>query len=478
IQEKAAWRCDLKSLYSVLVILVMMMAIGLSACSSSSVVSPGDMPSDNAALTNGEWSENWVGLYQVAIHPDLSYDLTPLRGSSAVGDFFFDIDLGIFLRGPFCPVGDCFNITAIGTTGDIPPRITFNVSVKHPFAQYNSGLPLSGTNRADLDVFDPKVVILTEGDINNPLAGTVVDSGLSVDGTNNVFGNFTFVEDNDPVNDPLFYGQPTDARLTDIAGQPVDPVTNNTEIFIFTKPTDYPTADVHPYKAIFNGAVADGGTNNPVANDNRMSQGESADTAHFELNVTAGSPTVSFIIGLSAAYGQSAVGKDNRAPESVKYFVPAFRTPTATDIQVTVTDGTIGSVDATIQLDIVDPQAGATLDPTWLDYESQADGGTHIPPTNRNGSVTFTDMNIAEVQISVPGLTTPFFATYNQTQGIGNGEPSNPWIFNDTIPQAGEIAGTYAGYVLVRDDVYDNDSGGADFETQAFVVKKFKVTFN
>lgn len=469
----------MKLLHSGFLFMMIVIALGLSACSSSSPVLPGDMPENKTALQSGEMNEGWLGLYEVAIHPDLSYDLVPIRNSAAVGDFFFDLDLGIYLRGQFCPVGDCFNIVAIGTTADAPPKITLDISVKHPFAKYNAGLPLTGLNRADLDVFDPKVVILTEGDDDNMLAGGVVDTALTIDGTNTLKGNFKFVEDDDPVNDPLLYGQPTDARLLDGSGVAVDPVTNNGEIFIFTKPTEFPTADVHPYKAVFNGTTPDGGTDNPIANDNRMSQGEAADTAHFVLNVTAGSPTVAFIMGVSSAYGQSAVGKDNRAPDSVKYFVPAYRTPTATDIEVAVVDGTIGSSNATVSIEIVDPQAGATLLATWLDYESQADGGSGIPQTNRAGTVTFTDMNIANVQVSIPGLATALLQDFEQLDASsGTGTAANPWVFDLSVPEAGEVAGTYDGYVLVVDDVYDNDSGGAAFETQAFVVKHFQVTFN
>lgn len=455
----------------------MLLALGLSACSSSPIT-PVDMP-DNTALNSGEWNESWLGQYEISIHPDLSYDVTPIRNSSAVGDFFFDLDLGIYLRGIFCPIGDCFNIISVGTTLDSPPKITMDVSIKHPFDQYDPLLDLSGLNRADLDVFDPKVVILTEGNDSNALAGGILDTGLTLDGgVSTILGNFQFVHDDDPINAPLLYGQPTDARLLDGAGQPVDPVTNIAEIFIFTKPTAYPTADVHPYKAVFGGTTADGGTNNPTANDNRMSQGEGADTAHFELNVSAGSPTVSFIMGVSCAYGQSAQGRENRAPESVKYFVPAFRTPTATDVQVTTTDGQIGITDAIIQVQVFDPQAGAPLMATWLDYESQADGGGGIPQSNREGTVTFNDMNIQLVQVSIPGLVTPFFSEFVQLDASGGtGEIGNPWIFDMVVPESGEILGTYDAYVLVKDDVYDNESNAADFETQAFVVKKFELTF-
>ena len=469
----------MKSLYSGFVILVMIMALGMSACSNSTPVIPTDMP-DNAGLSMGETSEGWLGLYQVAIHPDLSYEITPARTNSAVGDFFFDIDLGIFLRGQFCPLGDCFNIVAIGTTSDVPAKITFDVSVKHPFDQYDSSAPLSGLNRADLDVFDPKVVILTEGNDANAAAGGLVDTMLSLDGGGSTLvANFGFVEDDDAVNDPLLYGQPTDARLKDAGGIAVDPVNNPAEIFVFTPPDEYPNADMHPYKRVFGGASPDGGTDNPTAGDNRMSQGEAAETAHFVLNVTSGSPTVPFILGISGAYGQSAVGRDNRAPSLVKYFPNTFRTPTATDVQVAVTDGTIGTSNAIVQISIVDPQGGAQLAANWLEYESQSDGGMKIPPTNRGGTVTFTDMNIALVQVSIPDLVAPVLQDFVQLDADGgDGTIANPWVFSLIVPELGEVAGTYAGYACVKDDVYDNDAGGADFETQAFVVKKFEVTFN
>jgi len=458
--------------------MVSLMALGLSACSSTSPVIPND---DNVIADNsGPSTQGWLGLYNVAINPDLSYDVSPVRGSTAVGEFYFDIDLGIFLRGQFCPLGDCFNITSIGVTTDIPPKITMDISVKHPFAQYNSAQPVSGLNRADLDVFDPKVVILTEGNAANPLAGGITDTKLTLDGgTTTIKGNFGFVKENDAVNDPLFYGQPTDARLKDSMGTDVDPVNNPTEIFIFTKPTEFPTADVHPYKPVFNGTAADGGTNNPTPNDNRMSQGEAADTAHFILNVTPGSPTVAFIMGVSAAYGQSAQGRDNRVPSLVKYFVPAFRTPTATNVQVATTDGQVGTTDATAEITIIDPQAGATMAASWTAYAAQADGGNMLPPTNKAGAVTFTDMNIELVQVSIPGLVTAYFHEFAQVDATsGNGTVANPWKFDLVVPQTGELAGEYTGYILVKDDVYDNEANGNPYETQAFVVKAFTVKFN
>lgn len=468
----------MKSLLYSIAILAAIMALSLSACSSSNPIIGNDKINDEAqALTS---KEGWMGLYEIAVHPDLSYDIAPVRGTSVVGDFYFDLDLGIYLRGQFCPLGDCFNIVSIGTTIDVPPKITMDVSVKHPFARYNPSLPLSGLNRADLDVFDPKIVILTEGNAANPAAGGLVDTKLTLPGgLATLQANFGFVEDDDPINDPLFYGQPTDARLKDSSGQDVDPVTNPGEIFIFTKPTEFPTADMHPYKPVFGGTTPDGGTDNPTANDNRMSQGEAADTAHFVLNVTPGNPTVAFIIGVSAAYGHSAQGRDNRSPDKVKYLVPAFRTPTAVNVQLDITDGDItGGTPALIEISIVDPQAGSTLAANWLAYESQADGGTMIPPTNRNGSVTFTDMNVELTTVSIPGLAVPVLQNFRQIDATsGDGTVANPWVFSLSIPSTGETAGTYPGYILVVDDVYDNDVNDSAFETQAFVVKMFEVTF-
>jgi hypothetical protein len=307
-----------------------------------------------------------------------------------------------------------------------------------------------------------------------------VDTGLTLPGgVATLQANFGFVEDDDPAGDPVLYGQPTDARLKDSAGNPVDPVNNTYEIFNFTKPAEFPTADMHPFKAIFNGTAPDGGVDNPTANDNRMSQGEAADSAHFVLNATAGQPTVAFILGVSASYGVSAVGKDNRAPSTCKYFVTTFRTPVATDVEVTSTDGIIGTTPALVAIEIVDPQAGTTGAATWADYAAQADGGTMYPPTDRLGTVTFTDMNIELVQVSIPDLATPFLMDYNQIAATsGDGTNANPWVFNLSVPETGEIAGTYDGYVLVVDDVYDNDSTSAVYESQAFVVKHFTVTFN
>lgn len=469
---------NLKSYLNSIAILVAVMAISLSACSSPNPIIAGDTLAVAEPTTPS--SEGWLGLYQVAIHPDLTYDIAPVRGASVVGDFYFDLDLGIYLRGQFCPLGDCFNIVSIGTTTDVPPKITMDVSVKHPFAKYNPSLPLSGTNRADLDVFDPKVVILTEGNPANPAAGGLTDTKLTLPGsTTSLQANFGFVHDDDPINDPVLYGQPTDARLKDSAGQDVDPVTNPAEIFIFTKPAEFPTADMHPYKLIFNGTTPDGGTNNPTPNDNRMSQGEAADIAHFVFNVTPGNPTVAFIIGVSASYGHSAQGRDNRAPDKVKYLVPAYRSPTANSVKVTTTNGNISTnTPALVQISITDPQAGATVAANWLAYESQPDGGTMIPPTNRTGSVTYKDMNIELVKVSIPGLPTPLLQEFRQIDATsGNGTNSNPWVFSLQIPSTGVTAGSYPGYVLVVDDVYDNDVNDSVNESQAFVVKRFVVTF-
>jgi hypothetical protein len=236
---------------------------------------------------------------------------------------------------------------------------------------------------------------------------------------------------------------------------------------------------MHPYKPVFNGTTPDGGTDNPTANDNRMSQGEPADTAHFVLNVTPGNPTVAFIMGVSASYGHSAQGRDNRSPDKVKYLVPAYRTPTVTNVQVSATDGNISlNTPSLVQISIVDPQAGAALAANWLAYESQADGGTMVPPTNRDGSVTFTDMNIEAVQVSIPGIVGPVLQNFTQIDATsGNGTIANPWVFSLSIPSTGQTAGSYPGYVLIVDDVFDNDTNSNPYETQAFVVKMFEVTF-
>ena len=420
-------------------------------CSSNGITTAGELPEASAANYGNPYGEQVLGVWDVILDTDkMEISMTPFynRGASAVGDPFFDIELTDFMG-----AGHSFSwntISDLGVVddsgnGDPTPDIVFTIFLQHPIGQFDSALPASSSNRADLDVFDTRIFILTAGNQAIPLppdseAGGVVDTGFVYGNDAPILANISFVQDPD--------------GLSNVAdGHSVDTSDGLTpeelaELLTYNEPDNFPGTTHHPFLWIFGGSNADGGTNNPTPGDNRMSQGEDPDMVTVQLNVGPGEGVVRFGLAVAGSFGQAAQGKANRTPDKCKYFVPAFRTnePIILDVQVVppeVCGGTV--VDGSAAIHITDAQIGAAnVAASMEDYRDQDSDGDLLPPEiidysdpahpvisgltladyifGDTGTISYTlldssgDLAAVEVEFSASGST-------------GTGTPADPYVF-------------------------------------------------
>jgi hypothetical protein len=440
-------------------------------CSSPTPVSSDLMP--QSRLETGTFGEKLLGLYEVTLDTDnMTINLAPVhsRAASAVGDIFFDLEITDFMVFPYCPDETCLMVGGLGVVddsanGDITSDIAFDIYVKHPFGRFNSSQPPSGFNRADLDIFNPKLYILTAGN-QDPLvmtseAGKIIDTGLTNPLGGTVNANLNFVQNADG------WGSTADANSVN-ATDGLTP--EETSILLtYQEPTEYPGTDAHPYFNFFYGDADDGGTDSPTSDDCRMSQGEDADMRTVQLNLEPGEGEITFGLAIAGAYGQSAQGKVNRVPASCKYFVPAFNThtPIITDITVVKPD-TVGMTNGSIAISVRDMQADSSGVAASKDaYKMQVDGGSLLPPeiidfsttsypiisgltlddylVGGNGSLEYRMVDSDDTEIIA--LTTLAGAT-----ATGTGTAADPYVFTINLDYTMFSAGrTYIVYMKVND---------------------------
>ena len=472
-------------------ITVVMLMLG---CSGGGILNLELAPTPHASSFVGQFSEGIIGLYLVNLDTSsMSITATPIKSrvGSEVGDIFFDLEITDFMVYPYCPDETCLKVGGVGVisdaaNGDITPDITFDISLKHPFAKYNSGSPVSGMNRADLDVFNPKVYILNAGN-QDPLVmtsetGKVVNTGLANPLGGTVTTNLNFVQNADGWNS-LADGNSVNA---------LDGLTpEETSILLtYQVPVNFPGTSCHPFLNFFYGTATDGGTNNPKPDDSRMSQGEAAVTRTVQLNMEPGEGEIKMAFAVAASFGQAAKGRANRIPANCKYFVPAFNThnPIVTEMVITAPD--VGDlIDGRMTIKVRDMQADSPGVAASMDeYKAQTDGGKLLPPeildysntsfpritglalndylVGRNGKIVYRVVDSDEIQI-IPETTVA------GSTATGTGTAADPYVFIITLPYASFTTSTnYTVYCLIKDGLCDHTSGSFadkwDFRWGAF----------
>jgi len=391
----------------------------------------------NVASTSGE------GVFmraKVILDSDsMTARILPVRNNAAVGDYFADLEITSFLVFPFCPDATCLYVKGLGVEAGTPPDITMTIGIKHPFGVFNSSLPPSGTNRADLDLFDLRAYLINDGGTApNPEKATV--SGLA---TGDLIFTPNFIVNADGYDDGAD-AKPVDA--TDGLG-----LDELTEVTSYT----YVGTNMQPYKRAFAGATdpfafTPGGT--PAVDDNRYSHGESGEVT-FIINLAPGGGAITFDLAVAGGYGASAQGKLNRTPTNVKYF-KAFRAqrPFIALQDPATTDGSAGGGTLpTLNFQISHPWAGLTAAADDATYKAQANNGASLP-AGAKGPAT-TDLTFA-------CRVTDGVNTYNYTAlptATGTGTDADPWKFNleledSASPGTAIPDGTYAAYIYVKAD--------------------------
>ena len=307
-------------------------AVYFTGCSSSNSVLPDFSSTTNLDdETSESTGESVLMAKRVVIDlENLTYVEYPLtsRGLAATGDFFGDLEITSFLAAPFCADNKCLYISGIAldpdtqNTLDTTADLMLQVTACHPFAKFNVAEPVSGTNRADLDLFDIRTYIVHDGDSdglpNPPESGMPMMMAI---GGQIMTMNMQFLQSPDGCDDGA------DGVGID-ASDGLDPLELEEIQTYNLQPGGMPMmSTIQPYLRYFDGPTDPAGFipgSDPVAGDNRMSHGE-CDVDTFQLNVGPGEGTVEFIIAVTGAFGQAAEGRENRRPENVQYTLPDFR---------------------------------------------------------------------------------------------------------------------------------------------------------
>lgn len=367
----------------------------------------------------------------------MTADITPYRNSAAVGDLFADLEITSFLIYPFCSDATCLYVKGLGIVAGTPPDISVTIGVRHPFAKY-AGDPPTGINRADLDLFDMRVYLINNGGTApNPQVATITGLG-----------------DGDIVFTPglVVNADGYDDGADAIAVNAIDGL-DATELSEVTN-YNYVGTNFQPYKRAFHGvgdpfAFTPG--DNPVADDNRYSHGESGE-ATFVLNLQPGAGAIEFDLAVAGSFGAAAQGRFNRTPANVKYF-KSFRTtrPFVGMQDIPVTDGEVGVSNPTLNFWILHPWAGLAAAADADAYKAQANGGDLLPPGAMGPGVA----NLTFALRLDDGVNV-YDYTVLPTE-TGTGTDADPWMFSLELEDAGNPIpdGTYKVHIYVKADVGD-----------------------
>ena len=371
----------------------------------------------------------------------MTASLTPYRGIEAVGDLVGDLEITSFLTFPFCKDDTCLHIKGVSIIAGTPPQIGLTVEVAHPFDLFDPLYDPSGTNRADLDLFDVRMYLVNDGGISpNPEKQTFF--GFSTGTITFTPGFIANADGYDNAADAIRVTPPLDAtKLKEL-----------TE-YHYTGQTT-----MQPYKRIFEGPFSPwlftpGGL--PLDEDNRMSHGD-WDEDTFIINLAPGAGTVNFDFAVAASYGVSARGKWNRVPEEVKYLA-SFRTqrPFIGLQDPPTSEGELSTnTYPTLNISVTHPWAGLSVAPSDNDYKNQSNNGQLLPPGAKSPLPT---------DLKIEGTTRGFVGYYwfdwslNNVLTGGDGTDANPWRFSLPLedpdnPGQAIIDGLYTFFVLVKAD--------------------------
>ena len=292
-----------------LIYAVSLIVIFLAGCSTinPSVPSVESLPSAATGSNIG-----LLGEYHLEINTtNMTADLI-LSRSSTIGESFLVSGMYYFTGG-IC--ADCLKIKSVGI--DFMDYLVVTFTLKHPFEMGNTSLPPSGTNRLDLDIFDPRVMIRN-------ISLTPIQFPLSIAALN-------------PVRVANFSGYTHE--LADLIGSDL----------------------LLPFVLI-----QDDTTEIPVTNDhfNRFRMGDSKD---FSLRfMLARNETFEFDMYLTFAYGASAQLAQRLNPT---YYNPEFNRKEAWKVNA-IPGGYWDSSDnvnpVNVIVEVFDWQSGATVNPNLV----------------------------------------------------------------------------------------------------------------
>jgi len=382
-----------------------------SGCSggSHSPVTPTQKADDNiptAEPGKSQGTEMLLGMYDVKIDPSVpSYQMEPVnsRNVAAIGDSY-EVEIGKLLTGSFqgitCP--DCLKIMNIGLHGN--GDILLDVGLKHPFS-----LAFRFTKRADLDLFDPRVILISNGTD----ARFTQTNGIGI-ANEPIIGNFNLLKNADG------YTSHFDNRseIPEFVGTPRNYNGN-------LNPYKYFYVDSDPSPVVY-------GKENP---DHRWRMGSNYDVQRMRLANPGAGNTLEFLMAVEISYVQASTMKTRLSPV---YHIPEGNQKEAYSV---VTDL---------------PRSLIEGDASPLDFRVYVQDWQNSTPTGPLASQVRKQSDVKRVTVEIPGISSSL--GNQQYPASGTGIMYDPYVFHFIMPVDQNPLvqpNPYFGLIAVEDEYND-----------------------
>lgn len=332
-----------------------------------------------------------------------SVELTPVRSASAKGDAYTLDATGFFTSNPCI---DCMRLTGFGRVLNAPDQLRVDVQIRHPFPATNV--------RKDLDVFDPRIVLINARDDERAPLLFPGTPGADTDRDGNpeeLEGNLDILANADG------YTTHFDKRAEEVLGLSLP-------------------GNLNPYKNYYTDLFPDDPNvfiRNPF---HRMAQNSPPETQSFHITFPPLAQRLEYYLILQVSWGVAATKETRLVPT---YYLPEFNQKEA--FKVEVADITRSLTD--------DPLSFTVYEIQVADWQAYGEVNASYPDPVRTDYIPgFSDAE--QVWIECPALSSIAFTTSTRLSGIGQ-EP-DPWRFQVTVSNTnGAAPGLYPALVTVRD---------------------------
>ena len=402
-------------LFTFSLIIIILSAISLG-CSGINPLTPTEQPDKNAIsrpyeslpIAVTDWNpdgspsggQGFLGLFSVDIDPaNMKGELTPLR-SSALTDVLEVVDITNFLT--LAPCVNCAKLMGMGL--DASGNLVLRIGVKHPFPAGDPFKPITGRNRADIQVFNVEGIILAD------------------DGNSMEFPGLTQTIENFQLVNADGYTGYLDSQIDAIF-----PTTATIHPYILHF-DDYSQGNFDPSNAMGFESVTDP----PPTGNLIMAMGCDYDVKDYVLGKVGTNFHFAYAVGCT--YGVSCEGKSQRfQPE---YRIPQHLKKAASEVHVNITRNELmagdPSSEADIEIDVVDKSHGVAIGDARDQMHAQSD--------------------VASIIVDIPGiLSSTADVSLTPIGGTGH-DPSDPLAYVVTIEnELSASEGSYLGLVKVAD---------------------------
>ena len=384
----------MRTFLSITTLIFLALIISTGCSRGQSVVTPDSLPGEqveNAEL--GDVSGNGLALWQyhVSIDADsLEYTMEPVskRQVDAIGDSF-EVEISNFMTGWFENIEcqDCLRIESIGMFGN--NDILLDVAMRHPLDSV-----FRQTVRADLDVFDPRLILIVDG-TDTRFTQT---NGIGISDTP-IVGNFDFMKNADGYTSHF----DNRAEIVEYIGTPRNYNGN-------LNPYKYFFVDIDPSPVVY-------GKDNP---SHRMRMSNKTDIQRLRLKNPGAGGTLDFEMVVEVSYVQSATQFTRMSPF---YHIPEGNQKEAYKVFTSM------------------PRSIAEGDATPLDFAVYVEDWQNSTPIGPLNDQVRARSDVVGVTVEIPGVSSALGGSTISLSGFG--VLYYPYEYNITMPV--DLAPTAAG---------------------------------